>query len=109
MKTIYQSQFFDNFAAIQREDGLWNIIDKQGNFLFPNIWFSHIDAFYHGFAAVRREDFRWNIIDRQGNILSPNLWFDYTNVYINPLKALAKKEQYYFDKNYKPHKDILYK
>ena len=97
----------EELTKIRREDGKWNFIDKKGNILSPNMWFKAISRFHDGFASVKREDGKWNIIDTKGNIISPNLWFDITDTYTKPFIAFINHEHYYFDKKYKPHKDIL--
>ena len=66
--------FSDGFARVKRGDGLWNFIDKQGNYLSDE-WFNWADNFSDGFARVKRVDGLWNFIDKQGNYLF-NEWFN---------------------------------
>lgn len=43
--TSFKSVFFDresDLFIVAREDGMWNIIDKQGKFLSPKLWFNYI-------------------------------------------------------------------
>ena len=64
----------ENFAKVQRANGDWNFIDKEGE-LLSNEWFLYIYPFHDGFARVQRStDELWNFIDAKGNILS-NKWF----------------------------------
>ena len=66
--------FSDGFARVQRGDGLWNLIDKDGKLLFAE-WFNYVDNFYDGLARVqRKEDKQYNFIGKQGKFLS-NEWF----------------------------------
>ena len=66
--------FSDGFARVQRGDGLWNLIDKNGKLLFAE-WFNYVDNFYDGLARVqRKEDKQYNFIGKQGKFLS-NEWF----------------------------------
>ena len=69
--------FSDGFAVIQREDELYNLIDKQGKILSEQ-WFEWVCNFYDGFARVQRStDELWNFIDKQGKFLSDE-WFSDT-------------------------------
>lgn len=105
----YVYSFYNGFARVQREDNLWNFIDKKGNILSSQ-WFKRCYAFYDSFARVQREDELWNLMDMNGNILSPNLWFNTADTNSQPFRAYIKDELYYFDiKTHKPHKHILYK
>ena len=70
-------RWYDNFARVQRVDGLWNFIDKQGNYLSDE-WFNWADNFYDNFARVKRVDGLWNFIDKQGNYLSDE-WFNWAD------------------------------
>ena len=65
--------FSDGFARVKRVDGLWNFIDKQGNYLSDE-WFMWAYYFHDGFARVKREDKLQNLINKQGKLLS-NEWF----------------------------------
>ena len=60
--------FSDGFAVIQREDELYNLIDKQGKILSDE-WF--IDAYYldDGFAKVKRTNGEWCQIDKTGKLI----------------------------------------
>lgn len=69
------SQFQYEYTTILRDDDYWNLIDKQGHILSPNLWFNSIGVCYSNYATVQRDDFKWNFIDLNGNILSPNQWY----------------------------------
>lgn len=64
----------EDFARMQRGDGEWNFIDKNGKILSKQ-WFRWVGYFYNGFARVQRGDELYNFIDKKGKILS-NEWFD---------------------------------
>ena len=70
----------DGFARVQRGDGLYNFIDKQGNYL-SNKWFKLLGVFHEGFAVVQRKDRLYNFIDKQGNILSAEWFIDVSSFY----------------------------
>ena len=64
----------ENFAKVQRANGDWNLINKQGEIL-SNEWFMYVYEFCEGFARVQRStDELWNFIDAKGKILSDE-WF----------------------------------
>ena len=63
----------ENFAKVQRANGDWNFINKQGK-LLSNEWFMYVYEFSEGFAAVEKTNGEYNFIDKKGNILS-NKWF----------------------------------
>lgn len=63
----------ENFAKVQRANGDWNLINKQGE-LLSNEWFMYVYEFSEGFAAVEKTNGEYNFIDKKGNILS-NKWF----------------------------------
>lgn len=65
----------DEYAMVQREDGLMNFIDTKGKILSGE-WFKKIDYFHCGYARVQREDGKWNFINKQGRLMS-NEWFEY--------------------------------
>ena len=72
--------FSDGFARVQRGDGLWNFIDKDGNYLY-NEWFNWADYFNKdGFVRVQRTNGKWNFIDKDGKILSDE-WFDWVDYF----------------------------
>ena len=67
--------YSEGFEKVQKGDGLWNFINKDGKLLF-NEWFEfyYVWHFHEGFARVQRDDNLYNFIDKQGNILSDE-WF----------------------------------
>ena len=52
----------------------YNLIDKQGKFLFEQ-WFEWVGIFHDGFAKVQRTNGEWNFIDKDGKFLSEQ-WFE---------------------------------
>ena len=64
----------DGFTKVQREDRLYNFIDKKVNML-SNEWYKWVDDFHDGLAKVQRGDDLWNFIDKDGNYLSKE-WFE---------------------------------
>lgn len=66
--------YSDGFARVQRGDGLWNFINKDGK-LLSNEWFEWVDNFKEGFARLQRSDGQYNFIDKEGKILSDE-WFN---------------------------------
>ena len=60
--------FSDGFARVQRGDGLYNYIDKKGNYLFDE-WFNWAFNFYGGFARVQRTNGEWAKIDKTGKLI----------------------------------------
>ena len=65
--------FSEGFARVQREDRLYNFIDKNGNYLFTK-WFYCLGNFKEDFAIVQRANGEWNFIGKNGKILSDE-WF----------------------------------
>ena len=59
----------DGFAKVQRGDGKYNYIDKQGKILSEE-WFRWAGIFYNGFADVERTNGEQAKIDKNGNIVS---------------------------------------
>ena len=58
----------DGFAKVQRGDGKYNYIDKQGKLLSEE-WFVRAFDFYDGFAGVERTNGEQAKIDKNGNIV----------------------------------------
>ena len=63
----------ENFAKVQRANGDWNLINKQGEIL-SNEWFMYVYEFCEGFAIVRNKYHVYNFIDKHGKLLL-NEWF----------------------------------
>ena len=63
----------ENFAKVQRANGDWNLINKQGEIL-SNEWFMYVYEFSEGFAIVRNKYHVYNFIDKHGKLLL-NEWF----------------------------------
>ena len=85
--------FSDRFARVQREDRLWNFIDKNGNYLFTK-WFYWLGNFKEGFARVQRTNGEWNFIDKQGNFLF-NEWFYYLEDFNEGLAKVRRSDYLY--------------
>ena len=85
--------FSDRFARVQREDRLWNFIDKNGNYLFTK-WFYWLGNFKEGFARVARTNGEWNFIDKQGNFLF-NEWFYYLEDFNEGLAKVRRSDYLY--------------
>ena len=65
LELLYYS---DGFARVQRGDGLWNFIDKNGKLLSEE-WFEWADDFKDGFALVQRANGEQAKIDNAGKIV----------------------------------------
>ena len=85
--------YHEGFASVQREDGLWNFIDRKGKFL-SNEWFEWVDDFEKGFARVQREDGLRNYIDRKGNYLS-NEWFENAHFFNEGFASVQRSDKQY--------------
>lgn len=85
--------FSDGFARVQREDRLWNFIDKQGKILSEQ-WFNYVDNFKEGFARVARTNGEWNFIDKKGNYLF-NEWFYYLENFNEGLAKVRRGDDLY--------------
>lgn len=69
----------ENFAKVQRTNGDWNLINKQGEIL-SNEWFMYVYEFSEGFAIVRNKNHVYNFIDKHGKLLL-NDWFIYVSYF----------------------------
>ena len=89
----------DGFAKVQRDDGLYNFIDKNGNYLF-NEWFYWLDTFHQGFAIVLRKDMLYTFIDKNGNNLSKQ-WFNEVYPFYEGFAIVKREDMLYnfIDKN----------
>ena len=83
----------DGFARVQREDRLYNFIDKNGNYLFTK-WFYWLGNFKEGFARVQRTNGEWNFIDKQGNYLF-NEWFYYLEDFNEGFARVKRSDNLY--------------
>ena len=68
------SVFHEGFAQVKLNDK-YNIINTEGNLLFPNQWFDFIGDIKEGFYLVKQDN-KYNYINTEGNLLSSNQWFD---------------------------------
>lgn len=69
----------ENFARVQRANGDWNLINKQGKILSKQ-WFTYVYEFSYGFAIVRNKYHVYNFIDKHGKLLL-NEWFIYVSYF----------------------------
>lgn len=69
----------ENFAKVQRANGDWNFIDKEGELLSKE-WFMYVYEFSDGFAIVRNKNHVYNFIDKHGKLLL-NEWFIYVSYF----------------------------
>lgn len=83
----------EDFAKVQREDRLYNFINKNGNYLFTK-WFYWLGNFKEGFARVARTNGEWNFIDKQGNYLF-NEWFYYLENFNEGLAKVRRSDDLY--------------
>lgn len=60
--------FSDGFAKVQRKDGKWNFINKEGKILSDE-WFYNVYSFKDGFAKVQRTNGEWCNIDKSGKLI----------------------------------------
>ena len=67
----------DGLARIRKGDNLYNLINKDGNFLFKK-WFMYVRDFHEGFAVVERSDKQYNFINKKGKYLSDE-WFEWVD------------------------------
>lgn len=94
MEITYKGQFRYGFACVQREDNLWNFIDKNGKLFSPRQWFKWVDNFYEGIARVQYDCFAWNFVTIKGDIMLPNQMFYQTRRFHNglaPVKNIDTK------------------
>lgn len=91
--------YIEGFARVQRANGDWNLINKQGE-LLSNEWFMYVYEFSEGFAAVEKTNGEYNFIDKKGNILS-NEWFIYVGHFKDGFAKVQRTngEYNFIDKN----------
>ena len=85
--------YSDGFARVQRANGEYNFIDKNGNYLFDK-WFYWLGNFQEGFARVARTNGEWNFIDKDGNYLF-NEWFYYLENFNDGLAKVRRSDEKY--------------
>ena len=79
----------DGLAIVQRGDGLWNLIDKQGK-IFSEQWFENVFNFHEGFAVVQRVvDEKYNFIGKNGKLLSDE-WFRWVDDFIGGFAVVQR-------------------
>ena len=57
-------------------DEHYNVIDKNGNLLFPNMWFNKLSDFDNNGLAWCKRNEKENYCTADGRILSEDMWFD---------------------------------
>ena len=60
--------YIEGFAKVQREDRLYNFIDKKGDYLSDE-WFNFVYNFDDGFAKVKRTNGEQAKIDKNGKLI----------------------------------------
>ena len=91
--------FSDGLARVQRANGDWDFINKQGK-LLSNEWFTYVYEFSDGFAVVLREDYLYNLIGTNSNYLSKEWFVDVSYFYDGFAKVQRGDGLYNFiDKN----------
>lgn len=91
--------FKDGFARVQRANGDWNLINKQGELLSKE-WFMYVYEFSYGFAIVRNKNHVYNFIDKHGKLLL-NEWFIYVSYFYDGFAKVQRTngEYNFIDKN----------
>lgn len=89
----------EDFARVQRGDGEWNFVYKDGKILSEQ-WFEWADYFKDGFAVVKNEDYVYNIIDKKGKFLSKE-WFNWLGYFYDVFARVQRTngEYNFIDKN----------
>lgn len=94
MHIIYKGAFHNGFARVQREDYLYNYIDKNGNLLSPNMWLKFASIFYDdNTAIVKRQDNMWNFMNTHGEVLSQNQWFRHVLPFKRNVAAVQRNDK----------------
>ena len=57
-----------------RKDGVWNVIDKYGDYVSKDLWFDSIELMSNGNAVVKKGE-KYNFLKGNGILLSPE-WYD---------------------------------
>ena len=84
----------DGLAVVQRGDGLWNFIDRQGKYLSDE-WFENVFNFHDGFAVVQRVvDEKYNFIGKNGKLLSDE-WFRWVDDFIGGFAVVKRSDNLY--------------
>ena len=92
LKLLY---YQEDFARVQRGDGLWNFINKKGVFL-SDVWFKYVHEFYEGFAAIQSQESElWNYITIKGEILLDK-WLEYVYDFDNGVGKVQIDGNYNF-------------
>ena len=89
----YIGGFDENGVAPIRNEGKYNILNKDGR-LLSNKWFDDIREFHNGYGVVGIND-KYNFIDANGNILL-DTWFDFCNSFYDDLAAVKVGDKWNF-------------
>ena len=81
--------FFEGFAAVKNEIGLWGFIDKTGKTKIPFIYLKKPGPFHSGLAKVENKEGLFGFIDFTGALVIPPVYLSVSNFYQG--KALARK------------------
>lgn len=79
----------NRYMYLVKFDEKYNVVDEDGNLLFPNMWFEGLSAFNSDGIAWCRFNNMENFATANGEILSKKLWFDDTFEFVNGF-ALVK-------------------
>lgn len=72
--TFEDVQVLDSVFIKVRKDGLWNIIDKYGDYVSKELWFDSIELMNSGNSIVRKGE-QYNFLKSNGILLSSG-WYD---------------------------------
>lgn len=72
--TFEEVQILRSLYIKVRKNGVWNIIDKYGDYVSKDIWFDSIELMNNGNAIVRKGE-KCNFLKCNGILLSPD-WYD---------------------------------
>lgn len=73
--------FFEGFAAVQNEQGLWGFIDKEGEIKVPFKFRYKPGPFSDGMALVRNRNNKIGFIDKSGELIIPAIYDEASNFY----------------------------
>lgn len=76
-----------------RKNGVWNIIDKFGDYVSKDMWFDEIELFSNGNAVVKK-DGRFNFLKGNGILLSQE-WYDEVTPSMEAEKFIVRREGLY--------------
>lgn len=80
------------FIKVQK-GGLWNIIDKYGDYVSPLLWFDSVDLMSNGNAIVKKGE-QYNFLKSNGILLSSE-WYDEILPAADPGKFIVRQNSLY--------------